>query len=160
MKIGLFIGNIRPTDAGGLTYVAELLREFGRLEGASKHQFILFHYANSEVARLAGKLPRINLLAEKRTVFSRKEGFLERLPGIVGQTWDRAFKVPRSLPWDAHVFRKHGVEFVLRLVPWHAMTMDVPFGAVMWDLQHRNNPWFPEVSERGEWDGRERNFSG
>src|ERR1700730_16957527 len=142
MKIGLFIGDIRPTDGGGFVYVADLLREFGRVEGASKHEFVLFHYGNPEVAKIAGKLPRIDLLAEKPTVLSRAERFFEMLPGVVGRTWRRALKASPALSWDARVFRKHGAELVLRLVPWHAMTMDIPFGAVIWDLQHRNNPWF------------------
>jgi glycosyltransferase involved in cell wall biosynthesis len=159
MKIGLFIGDIRPTDGGGFIYVSELLREFGRVEGVSKHEFVLFHHGNPEIATIAGKLPRIDLRAEKPTVLSGKERFFENFPGVVGRSWDRAFRVSPNLSWDARVFRKHGVEFVLRLVPWHAMTMDIPFGAVIWDLQHRNNPWFPEISERGEWEGRERNFS-
>ena len=25
--------------------------------------------------------------------------------------------------------------------------MNIPFAVMVWDLQHRNNPWFPEVSE-------------
>jgi glycosyltransferase involved in cell wall biosynthesis len=39
------------------------------------------------------------------------------------------------------------------------MTSEIPFAAVIWDLQHRNNPWFPEVSSRGEWEGREKNYA-
>ena len=34
--------------------------------------------------------------------------------------------------------------------------MNIPFAVMVWDLQHRNNPWFPEVSELYEWDNRER----
>ena len=34
--------------------------------------------------------------------------------------------------------------------------MNIPFAVTVWDLQHRNNPWFPEVSELYEWDNRER----
>ena len=34
--------------------------------------------------------------------------------------------------------------------------MNIPFAVMVWDLQHRNNPWFPEVSELSKWDNRER----
>lgn len=33
--------------------------------------------------------------------------------------------------------------------------MDLPYLTVVWDLQHRNMPWFPEVSSNGVWDMRE-----
>jgi glycosyltransferase involved in cell wall biosynthesis len=36
---------------------------------------------------------------------------------------------------------------------------DVPYVTIVWDLQHRLQPLFPEVSARGEWRVRERDFS-
>ena len=33
---------------------------------------------------------------------------------------------------------------------------DYPFVTVVWDLQHRATPWFPEMSAGGLWDRRER----
>jgi len=34
--------------------------------------------------------------------------------------------------------------------------IDVPYLATIWDLEHRAQPWFPEVSVDGEWRERER----
>ena len=36
------------------------------------------------------------------------------------------------------------------------LTFNIPFAMVHWDLQHRNNPYFPEVSDSGEWESREK----
>jgi glycosyltransferase involved in cell wall biosynthesis len=33
--------------------------------------------------------------------------------------------------------------------------MDLPYIGTVWDLQHRLQPWFPEVSANGQWDIRE-----
>jgi len=41
--------------------------------------------------------------------------------------------------------------------PIHEPT-DIPYITIVWDLQHRLQPWFPEVSEKGEWYKREVNF--
>ena len=35
----------------------------------------------------------------------------------------------------------------------------MPYVATIWDTQHRVQPWFPEVSARGEWRERERLYS-
>lgn len=38
-------------------------------------------------------------------------------------------------------------------------SMNVPFIITVWDLQHRHQPWFPEVNRRGEWERREAHYS-
>ncbi|MDA9437527.1 hypothetical protein XH98_00040 [Bradyrhizobium sp. CCBAU 51745] len=46
------------------------------------------------------------------------------------------------------------------LAPWFEdVVVDVPFGIVVWDLQHRDSPWFPEVSTGAEWNRREHNYA-
>jgi len=50
--------------------------------------------------------------------------------------------------------RELGVEFLWFVGPF-AHPVDVPYLAIVWDLQHRLQPWFPEVASRGEWDDRE-----
>jgi len=37
--------------------------------------------------------------------------------------------------------------------------MDIPYIVTVWDLQHRVQSYFPEVSTNGEWDGREEFLS-
>jgi glycosyltransferase involved in cell wall biosynthesis len=36
-----------------------------------------------------------------------------------------------------------------------AVQIDLPYMAIVWDLQHRLQPWFPEVSAGGTWRQRE-----
>ena len=36
-----------------------------------------------------------------------------------------------------------------------AVQIDLPYMAIVWDLQHRLQPWFPEVSSGGTWRQRE-----
>lgn len=40
-----------------------------------------------------------------------------------------------------------------------SITADVPYIATVWDIQHRLQPWWPEVSAQGEWERREKHFS-
>jgi glycosyltransferase involved in cell wall biosynthesis len=41
----------------------------------------------------------------------------------------------------------------------HPLTLELPYITIVWDLQHRLQPYFPEVSVEGRWDYREREFS-
>ena len=38
-------------------------------------------------------------------------------------------------------------------------TIDIPYVVTVWDLQHRLQPWFPEVAGQGLWNMREENYS-
>jgi glycosyltransferase involved in cell wall biosynthesis len=53
--------------------------------------------------------------------------------------------------------RGHGTEFVWNLAPV-TPTFDLPYVAMVWDLQHRLQPFFPEVSAESEWETREQMF--
>jgi glycosyltransferase involved in cell wall biosynthesis len=39
------------------------------------------------------------------------------------------------------------------------LTLDVPYIITLWDLAHRYQPFFPEVSSENQWDSREYTFS-
>jgi glycosyltransferase involved in cell wall biosynthesis len=54
-------------------------------------------------------------------------------------------------------FRKHGLDFVFWTAPDPlAFECGMPFVMPIHDLQHRLQPQFPEVSESGQWQARER----
>ncbi len=37
--------------------------------------------------------------------------------------------------------------------------MNLPYITVVWDLEHRLQPYFPELSTEGNWDGREKSYA-
>ena len=47
-------------------------------------------------------------------------------------------------------------DFAWSLEPLHR-PLSVPYVNTIWDLNHRNTPWFPEFGE-GEWEAREKRF--
>jgi glycosyltransferase involved in cell wall biosynthesis len=66
---------------------------------------------------------------------------------------------PRSLPFDrdgAAAYRKAGIDLVLQLGPYaYPFLARVPFVMPIFDLNHRLQPEFPEVSALGEHNRRE-----
>jgi glycosyltransferase involved in cell wall biosynthesis len=51
-----------------------------------------------------------------------------------------------------------GIEFFINISPELAV-IDCPFLTVVWDLQHRLQPYFPEVSSENRWQLRENFYS-
>lgn len=51
-----------------------------------------------------------------------------------------------------------GIELLWSLTP-RAPAVELPFVATVWDLEHRNQPFFPEVSSSGwRWEERDRHY--
>ena len=52
------------------------------------------------------------------------------------------------------VAQARGIQFIWFLSAQPDRT-DLPYMTVVWDLQHRATPWFPEMSAKGLWDSRD-----
>jgi glycosyltransferase involved in cell wall biosynthesis len=126
MKIGLFIGDNKPTDGGGYTFVENFLAGLSRLRQKAEHELVLCYHRGSEsLARQFPEFPAIDLDAG-----------------------------------DERIYAQEGIQFLVRPNPWdEQMSMDIPHATVVWDLEHRTYPWFPEVSSLGRWQARETKFS-
>jgi glycosyltransferase involved in cell wall biosynthesis len=149
-----------PSAGGGYTFAVELLAALDSIRRRCGHDLILCHHEAGEgVARLFPEFPCLNLDREKIGVTSFAERLLESMPRLVQKGYRFVFQPRARLSWEDRLYSRRGIQFVIRLVPWNATSMNIPFGAVVWDLQHRNSPWFPEVSLLDEWDGRERNYA-
>jgi len=158
MKIGLAISPLVPADGGAYVFAVELIKALNRLRDTISHEFVLCCLGDgAEFAGAFSDYPMLNLDAERTNVLSARERVSEYLPNFLGRAMRRALPAAAPMPsWDERVLRREGIEFVVRLVPWQNITMDVPYATTLWDLQHRLNPWFPEISNGGEWNRREQ----
>jgi glycosyltransferase involved in cell wall biosynthesis len=67
---------------------------------------------------------------------------------------------PLGPSWEDRIYARDGIELLIQLAPWFEGTpSQIPFAIVVWDLQHRISPWFPEVGNLQEWQRRERSYS-
>jgi glycosyltransferase involved in cell wall biosynthesis len=98
-----------------------------------------------------------------------------RLVDLSGQPWRRAARGVYRKAWGAlgSVTRlrldpprrwidsfvlENNLEFLCHLTP-EFLSDAVPYLLVVWDLQHRLQPFFPEVSMGEEWERREREYA-
>lgn len=141
MKVGVYLGTHRAEEGGGYTFQRELLEAL-RAAHPARHELVLLDWQPAPgLQRLAAPLPSLSLSA----------------------SWvARALRAGLSLTsrgqaptWLDRRLAAYGIEAVCNLTPeW--LRSDLPRVAVIWDLQHRLQPYFPEVSAAGEWDRRER----
>lgn len=139
MKIGVYCEGIEEEVGGGFTFQDEMLGAIRTLGGATGHEFILLSWDRHFGMSFSEPHICVQHLSHRR----RR---LARLPGF--SSFD-----PYAPLIDA------GVELIWNLTPFNHLTLDIPNITIVWDLQHRLQPFFPEVSQGGEWSHRERKYT-
>ncbi len=156
MKVGVFIGNTSPKSGGGYTFESEVLKALVKFGAESAHIFVVFSWA---------KEPPPEILASHIHFISLAHSFTDRVLSAIFRTALKVFKkiryvrVENSL--EKLIFKSifnSSVEIIWCLTPWTYPTMDVPYITVVWDLQHRLQPYFPEMSTEGQWNEREQSY--
>lgn len=64
---------------------------------------------------------------------------------------------PRQRQYLDRMLKAHGIDLIWSLTP-EPVSTELPFISTVWDLQHRLQPWFPEISADREWRDREEVF--
>jgi glycosyltransferase involved in cell wall biosynthesis len=204
MKIGLFLGNMSPTDGGAYTLLIDQLSALRQLQGIGKHDIVLLHdQSGIGLAEQFSEFPRLNVAATKFQVstqsevdeilareaaeaqrriddFERRHQRLKRISDFLARGYNALYSplidttpsapaepaspVPADVATEPlqkkSIYEREGIQFIIYLAPWLGeIEMDVPYAVFVWDLQHRENPWFPEVSSGTEWDRREQNYA-
>jgi glycosyltransferase involved in cell wall biosynthesis len=149
MKIGVYLDSYTPEDGGAHTFQGGLVDALSQLQGASQHQFTLFI---SEKARglenAVGGMPIVQL---------RGPNAFQKIVAFIARNWPNFRKAIKWRDVAERQMRKAGIEFVW-FMSARPKELDLPYLAIVWDLQHRLQPWFPEVSEFGQWEIRERGY--
>lgn len=146
MKVGVFLEDFSPDVGGGYTIQEDIFRALLDLLDETSHSFVLF-CRRPESFRSFLKSPRLEAVGFPgnlgQRVFARAQSGLNSL----------VEKKKRQTRLE-QLCRETGVEFMW-FVGAEAVQIDLPYLAIVWDLQHRLQPWFPEVSSGGTWRQRE-----
>ena len=137
MRVGVLRSDVPAQSGGAFTFEQELFEQLLRSAGESAHQFVIL----DAPARLHDPAAPANV------------SFAAAPP----EPLHRLLRRLRRFRFDG-IVADAGVEVIWNLAAGHPVT-DTPFITPVWDLQHRLQPLFPEVSAGGEWLQRERYFS-
>jgi len=153
MRVGVYLGDISATAGGGFTFQEEVVNALLAYNGACAHEFLIL--ASHPPAALNTALPgRFGFCAVSGT-------FSHKLRRLLGFAFEPLVSLLRPLGLPTHLdrrLRKRGIELLWFVAPGFEAS-DIPYIYTLFDLQHRTQPWFPEVSERGRWRFREKSFA-
>jgi len=159
MKIGLYCSGIQPEGGGGYTFQYEILENISRLSEETRHTFVIFIPSPKVIHNLIASptmklvsLPSSSLF--KRDLLRFKLAIKRRM--LIPLSAEEAIASLRS-PFE-RLARAHGIQMI-----WFptaaSIPVDLPYVATVLDLQHRLQPYFPEVGEYSTWKEREIHFS-
>jgi glycosyltransferase involved in cell wall biosynthesis len=158
MKVGILDSVSHATRGGAYTFHNEIIHSLVQYANTSNHHFVIF---SSDTARfqnlsLPSKIEIVNLLGNLS--FSKLTPFMHMLIKKLGSRF-------RDLPLVMDYFKlkhkeliKNEIDIVWSMDGFN-FTYDIPFMTTVWDLQHRVQAFFPEVSSKGAWQKRENTYT-
>jgi glycosyltransferase involved in cell wall biosynthesis len=157
MRIGIYFGNSTPQAGGAHTLLVDLLKEVGEMATVSEHRYIVFcEPSASATTSLTVAEANIEVVPVSRP--SRVATWLKYSLMRIMKFSPLARYVRRWPGPVERMARLHDVQLIWFVGSVEYEIPDIPFVATMLDLQHRLQPYFPEVGVREAWDAREHFF--
>jgi glycosyltransferase involved in cell wall biosynthesis len=147
MRVGILLSDLDPTVGGGYTLQEEVFEAFLNLADQSSHSFAVFCRPQVATRLLRRPLPDIEVII----LDTETPAGPARLFGRIKRLWP-----PRSLGKQV---KAAGIDFMWLLSSPEGQIPETPYLTIVWDLQHRLQPWFPEVSAAGDWQQRENIYA-
>lgn len=137
-RVCLYIGSYPPYTGGGFTYKFEIISAIKELNQKKIDYFV------------AGENPEWEKIVQGLGIEFRQ------VPKNQNESGRFAFPKQRKQQNKRKNFLiENQVSCAVHLSPLEYIDLDIPFAQVVWDLQHRRQPIFSEVSYDGEWLRRE-----
>jgi glycosyltransferase involved in cell wall biosynthesis len=157
MNVGVLFSNFSPDVGGGHTFENEVFDSLRRLAGECGHTFQVFVRRNKPSGLPMPANLNVVHLSCKRRFIERARAQLARCTRLTTRRGIRHWREGHRVDWLENVLIRSGVDVMWYPSPG-AATTEIPFITVVWDLQHRLQPFFPEVSSEMEWTRRERSY--
>ena len=138
MKVGVYFPDAFPEIGGGFTFQDQIFQAFLQLSEKSRHSFLV-----------AGAGKALPIQSKNVEYFSFKRDFLTRSLSKADrfvEAFQRRFSGQEARFQVEGVveqlFRKAGVQYVWFPGP-HKFSLQFPYLFTVWDLLHRQQPYFP-----------------
>jgi glycosyltransferase involved in cell wall biosynthesis len=153
VKVGVYIGEGRPELGGGYTFVHEVLAQLRVSAARTNHRFTIL--TTQSGPDRSGELDVLSLPARPSLAL--------RAQRKLARGADHLFNRPTPLvgpdPAIDRLLKAAGLDLIWYVQPWSTLTLEIPYIVTVWDLQHRLQPFFPEVSAGRVFDGRDNMYT-
>jgi len=150
VRVAVSVGALRPETGGGYTIQDDLLAALAKVAPTSEHDFVVVADTRALPAA-AQSLPVIDLSVSRAASQRRAAAGRLREAGLLGRARWRPSAADR-------VLQRQGIDLLWCFNPG-APSRELPYIAMVWDVQHRRDPFWPELAQAGEWARRERFWS-
>jgi glycosyltransferase involved in cell wall biosynthesis len=163
MRIALFVSSGQAPEAGGgYIFESQLIDAISQSSHESRHTFIYYNnkgvsFTNPPTSQSEPIDSEIFWVEKIKTAWLDavktalvKLG-LQMVLSVVKPWWQKKYLL-KSL-------KKNQIDVILSLVPANCPTFEYPYIIPVWDLQHRLQPYFPEISLSGQWESREEYYA-
>ena len=152
MRIGVYFNETEPQAGGAFTFEDDLLKALLRkASNAPKNEFFVISKSLQIDKYKSKKKFPLNLkflILDNPNIFEKVIEWMKRRFLCPSQL--SKFKGPLE-----KLARKNKLDLIWFMGGGCYEATNTPFIATVWDLQHRLQPWFPEVSADGIWADRE-----
>jgi glycosyltransferase involved in cell wall biosynthesis len=160
MKVALFVSSSTPEAGGSYTFEQQLLDTLLKYHAESRHTFILYasdrpgssYILNSDLKTVPDRI--VVPQGVKSKILGLAKSILRKLPYSIGDL----LADQRRTKYIINSLKTDRIDIILSLTP-NCPTLEYPYIITVWDLQHKLQSYFPEVSESGEWDRREKFYA-
>lgn len=159
MRVGVFFPNSSPLSGGAYTFHQEMLKALVKLASGSHHHFTLFfdEVASINLTKMAEDNMEVVFLQTFPPPLSLEKRLLLAVIGKLGWKLKEKPKVLSDYRLQVQARERH-IDLVWFPTSIY-LPVEVPYMVTVWDIQHRLQPWFPEVGESGIWNSRETYYS-
>lgn len=162
MKVGIYCPDNNPTTGGGYTYQIELISALSEIAEESKHVFVVFTPYPNDLRQFV-KSQKIQMVKTPEYPFIPSGLFfrLQYFAGIFIKTLINSIPQIDKYRYASQfeiIAKSHNIDFIWFPTP-ASIPVNIPYLATFWDLQHRLQPFFPEVEMGGIWEIREDFYS-
>ncbi len=162
MKVCVYCPDNNPITGGARTYQVELISALSDLTQESKHNFVIFTPDPNNVQNFI-RSKSIQIVKSPLHPDLPKD-FLRWVQFRIGVFLNNIFNYSPSIDNYRHLNRFEEMAKSERIdLVWfptnYTIPVNMPYIATLWDLQHRIQPYFPEVTENGLWKSREDHYS-
>lgn len=142
MKVGIFLGNVKTEEGGGFTMQQSILQSLFVYK--TSHEYFIFYYANDYI-RLENINPKIKSirifdLAIGQRAIRVIKNYFRKNKDRYGGLHHASIKYKIDILW----FTTYSFEYT-----------GLPYIYTVWDLQHRLQPFFPELNVNDFWYNRD-----
>lgn len=157
MRIGVLIGKLDVAAGGSHTYSMQIL---DYLEENSIPNFeFTFICERGQFADLKKKF-NSPILTYKKNAESRIPRYVGYLISLLLLFFSKQ-RITRERVQNRKVIsflENSSFDLIWSIEPL-SFSLETPYITTVWDLEHRRQPYFPEVSKNGEWERRESGYS-